>query len=265
MRSAWTLTVLLGVSGAASAQDKKVIQLPGAPEGLPFSTAVQVGNVLYLSGQVGTSPETRQLVPGGITAEVRQTLENIKRTLEQAGSSMERVFKCTVFLVDINDFNAMNEVYRTYFPKDPPARSTVAGSGLALGARAEIECLAAQEKQAIQPGAMLSAAVRVENLLYLSGQLGTDPGTRQLAPGGIAAETRQALENIKRLLGQNGSSMERVTKCTVFLADIADYGAMNEVYRTYFPKDPPARSTVAVKGLVRDARVEIECIALAAA
>lgn len=265
MRSAWTLTVLLTVSGAVSAQDKKVIQLPGAPEGLPFSTAVQVGNVLYLSGQIGTLPDTRQLVAGGITPEVRQTLENIKRTLEQSGSSIDRVFKCTVFLLDINDFTAMNEVYRTYFPKDPPARSTVAGSGLALGARAEIECLAARESQAIQPGGMLSAAMRVGNLLYLSGQLGTNPETRQLAPGGIGPETRQVLENIKRLLEQTGSSMDRVVKCTVFLADIGDFGAMNEVYRTYFPKDPPARSTVAVKGLVRDARVEIECIGVVAA
>jgi len=74
--------------------------------------------------------------------ETRQTLENIKRVLEHAGSSMDRVAKCTVFLQDIADYAAMNEVYATFFPKDPPARSTVAGSGLALGARVEIECLA---------------------------------------------------------------------------------------------------------------------------
>jgi 2-iminobutanoate/2-iminopropanoate deaminase len=123
--------------------------------------------------------------------------------------------------------------------------------------------LDAQEKQVIRPGGNLSAAVRVGPMLYLSGQLGTDPATRQRAPGGIGPETRQALENIKRLLEENGSAMNRVVKCTVFLADIADFAAMNEVYRTFFPSDPPARSTVAVAGLVGQARVEIECMALA--
>lgn len=125
------------------AQDKQVIQLPGAPQGLPFSTAVRVGELIFLSGQIGVTPGARSVVPGGISAETRQTLENIRRTLEQIGSSMDRVAKCTVFLADIADYAAMNDVYRTFFPTDPPARSTVAGSGLALNARVEIECIAA--------------------------------------------------------------------------------------------------------------------------
>ena len=110
--------------------------------GLPFSAAVRVGNVLYLSGQLGNLPGTRQLADTSIAGQTRQTFENIKAVLSQAGSSLERVFKCTVFLSNIADFAKMNEVYATYFPKDPPARSTVAGSGLALGGRVEIECLA---------------------------------------------------------------------------------------------------------------------------
>jgi reactive intermediate/imine deaminase len=126
----------------AEAQDRQVISMPGALPGLPFSTAVRVGNVLYLSGQIGTLPGSRQLADTGIAGQTRQTLENIKAVLTHAGSSLERVFKCTVFLTNIADFAKMNEVYATYFPKDPPARSTVAGSGLALGARVEIECLA---------------------------------------------------------------------------------------------------------------------------
>jgi reactive intermediate/imine deaminase len=138
-----TFVGLLGLlAGAASAQGKQVIQLPGTSLGLPFSTAVRVGNMIYLSGQIGTPPGSRQVVPGGVGPETRQTLENIKRVLEHAGSSMDRVVKCTVFLQDIADYGAMNEVYATFFPKDPPARSTVAGSGLALGARVEIECMA---------------------------------------------------------------------------------------------------------------------------
>lgn len=122
--------------------EKQVIQLPGSLPGLPFSSAVRVGNVLYLSGQIGVLPGTRQLVDTGVVKQTQQTLENIKAVLAYAGSSMDRVFKCTVFLVNIRDFEQMNGVYATYFPKDPPARSTVAGSGLALGAKVEIECLA---------------------------------------------------------------------------------------------------------------------------
>jgi len=127
---------------SAAAQDRQVIQPPGTGVGLPFSAAVRVGNMLYLSGQIGVVPGTRQLGDTGIIGQTRQTLENVKATLAYAGSSLERVVKCTVFLLDIKDFAAMNAVYVTYFPKDPPARSTVAGSGLALGAKVEIECLA---------------------------------------------------------------------------------------------------------------------------
>ena len=141
-------TVVVTTVGAAQqatapqSTEKRVIQLPGSLPGLPFSSAVQVGNVLYLSGQIGVLPGTRQLVDTGVAKQTQQTLENIKAVLAHAGSSMERVFKCTVFLVNIADFAKMNEVYATFFPKDPPARSTVAGSGLALGAKVEIECLA---------------------------------------------------------------------------------------------------------------------------
>lgn len=130
------------LAGGLEAQGKEVLQVPGAVAGLPFSPVVKVGNVLYLSGQIGNVPGTRQLADTGIAGQTRQTLENIKATLTAAGSSLENVFKCTVFLVNIADYAAMNTVYATYFPKDPPARSTVAGSGLALGARVEIECLA---------------------------------------------------------------------------------------------------------------------------
>lgn len=134
--------VLAMIPVGLCAQDQQVIQTPGAPPGLPFSSAVRVGNVLYLSGQIGVKPGTLDLVPGGVGSQTRQAMENIKGVLEYAGSSLERVFKCTVFLQDIGEYAAMNDVYRTFFPKDPPARSTVAGSGLALGARVEVECMA---------------------------------------------------------------------------------------------------------------------------
>jgi reactive intermediate/imine deaminase len=142
MKPYLVLVPLALAAAPALAQEKEVIQLPGASLGLPFSSAVRVGNLLYLSGQIGTVPGSRELAAGGIEGQTRQTLENIKRVLEHAGSSMDRVVKCTVFLGSIADYAAMNAVYSTYFPKDPPARSTLAASGLALGAAVEIECLA---------------------------------------------------------------------------------------------------------------------------
>ena len=113
----------------------------------------------------------------------------------------------------------------------------------------------------INPGARFTEIVKVGNMLYLSGKIGSVPG-QGLVEGGIQAETRQTLENIKATLEKNGSSMSHVVKVTVFLADIAEFGQMNEVYTSFFQENPPARSTVAVGGLVAGARIEIECIAV---
>jgi reactive intermediate/imine deaminase len=134
---------LAGLGGAPlAAQERTVIQTAIIPSGLPFSSAVRVGDLIFLSGQIGNVPGTRELADTGAGGQTRQTLENIKTVLTAAGSALERVVKCTVFLVDMRDYAAMNLVYAEYFPKDPPARSTVAGTGLALGARVEIECIA---------------------------------------------------------------------------------------------------------------------------
>jgi len=109
---------------------------------LPFSEAVRAGDWLILSGQIGIDPETGALPPGGIKAETKQTMDNIKRILEKYGSSMDQVVKCMVMLEDISEWGDMNEVYVTYFPSHKPARSAFGTSGLAMGARLEIECWA---------------------------------------------------------------------------------------------------------------------------
>ncbi len=116
------------------------------PTNLPFSEAVRVGNTLYLSGQLGTVPGSLKLVSGGIKEEARQVMENIKTSLGAHGYSMTNVVKCTVMLADISEWGAFNDVYKTFFSKRYPARSAFAASGLGLGARVEVECIAAREK-----------------------------------------------------------------------------------------------------------------------
>jgi 2-iminobutanoate/2-iminopropanoate deaminase len=118
---------------------------PPGPAGRPFSEVVKVGRMLYLAGQLGTD-STGKLASGGIQAETRQALENIKHVLETNGSSMDDVVKCTAMLADIKEWAAMNEVYVTYFPHHLPARSAFATNGLVLGGRIELECMATRSR-----------------------------------------------------------------------------------------------------------------------
>lgn len=110
---------------------------------LPFSEAVRFDNTLYLSGAIGIDPRTNALVEGGITAETRQTMQNIDASLVKHGLNRSDVIKCTVFMADISEWQMMNDVYVTYFGDKLPARSALGANGLALGARVEIECIAA--------------------------------------------------------------------------------------------------------------------------
>jgi 2-iminobutanoate/2-iminopropanoate deaminase len=128
----------------------------------------------------------------------------------------------------------------------------------------------APRKQVIQPeGAprlpVFSSAIRSGDFIFLSGSIGALPGVTPptLIEGGIQPEARLAMENLHTILEAAGADWEDVVKCTVFLADMAEYGLFNEVYQEFFPEDPPARSALAAGGLVFDARVEVECIAAA--
>ena len=110
--------------------------------------------------------------------------------------------------------------------------------------------------------ASYSQAVRVDDMIYTSGQIGLDPATGEMVPGGVEEQTHRILDNIRAVLEAAGSGLDRVVKTTCFLADIGDFAAFNEVYAAYFPAEPPARSTFAVAGLPREARVEIETVAV---
>ncbi|MEL7055494.1 MAG: RidA family protein [Pseudomonadota bacterium] len=125
-----------------SSSDIRYITTDAAREaGFPFSPAVEADGWVFLSGALGTVPGGG-LAPGGIGPETRQTMDNIQATLESEGLGWDRVVKCSVFLADIAEWPAFNEIYKTYFDSNYPARSALGASGLALGARVEIECIA---------------------------------------------------------------------------------------------------------------------------
>lgn len=139
------LFVSLALAGAAGADDEieYIVSPASKAMNLPFSDAVRVDEMIYLSGTLGVAPETFELVDGGIEAETHQIFANMKRVLATSGASLDDIVKCTVMMADIGEWPRFNEIYVTYFPKNKPARSAFGADGLALGARVEMECWAA--------------------------------------------------------------------------------------------------------------------------
>ena len=119
------------------------IQTENAPAAIgPYSQAIKAGGFVFCSGQVAIDPQTGQFVAGGVAEQTEQVLKNLSAVLEAAGSSLDQVVKTTVFLADMKEFSAMNEVYARFFSEPPPARATVAAAGLPRDARVEIEAVA---------------------------------------------------------------------------------------------------------------------------
>src|SRR5688572_21184404 len=143
LRTVFSVVALLAAAGSVAAEKAQFLNSPRAIElDRPFSEAVRAGDFLFLSGQLGEVPATGKLAEGGLEAEARQTLNNVKNVLEAHGASLSDVVKCTVFLADIAEWPAFNAIYRQFFQKPYPARSALAASGLTMNARVELECIA---------------------------------------------------------------------------------------------------------------------------
>jgi 2-iminobutanoate/2-iminopropanoate deaminase len=124
-------------------EGKKIVSTEKAPKAIgPYSQAILVDRLVFTAGQVGLDPGTMELVEGGIEAQTRQVLTNLRHVLEKADSGLNYIIKTTVFLQDMSEFAKMNAVYAEFFPENPPARSTVQVAGLPKGALVEIECIA---------------------------------------------------------------------------------------------------------------------------
>jgi len=141
------LSIVLVVLAACSAPDAPRVydRDLSLPAEFPFSSAVVVGDTIYLSGEIGRAPGGVTVVEGGVGAETRQIFENYKRTLARVNADLSDIVKCTVFLDDMSNYAEMNAAYAEYFPEEKPARSTFGSDGLALGAALEIECLAVKK------------------------------------------------------------------------------------------------------------------------
>lgn len=143
---AMLVSLLPAASLAATASPSRAAQFYPSPDpaikALPFSEAVRAGDFLLLSGQIGSQPGKLALVPGGMPAQAKQAIENVRSVLQRHGANLGDLVKCTVMLADIKDWPAFNAVYQQYFKPPFPARSAFATTGLALGARVELECMA---------------------------------------------------------------------------------------------------------------------------
>ena len=264
----WLLAFALGCGGGPA-------ENPAPPArsgslGLPFSEFRESGDLVYLAGALGNVPGTLDLVPGGIEAQVRQTMENIGATLERAGLDFSRVAAVNVYLSDIRHFAAMNAVYREYFPEDPPTRATVE-AGIAIpGALVEISSVAVKsgvERRVIKPAAMMSPelpyswGIEAGDTLFIAGATARDPDTYQPVAGGVPEQMRRIMGNIGLVLEAAGMDYSQVVNCRVFLDDPRTFGAMNEAYREFFPEDPPTRATVEARLANPLFRAEVQCVA----
>ncbi len=238
--------------------------------GLPFSEFRESGDLVYLAGALGNVPGTLELVPGGIGAQVRQTLDNLEAALERNGLDLSRVAAVNVYLSDIRHFQAMNEVYREYFPVDPPTRATVE-AGIAIpGALVEISAVAAgagAERRVVNPDAMTSPelpyswGIEVGDTLFVAGATARDPDTFQPVAGGVGEQMRRIMGNIGLVLEAAGMDYGQVANCRVFLDDPRTFSEMNEVWRETFPDAPPSRATVEARLANPLFRAEVQCVA----
>ncbi|HEV2983310.1 MAG TPA: RidA family protein [Vicinamibacterales bacterium] len=263
-----TMTAVLA-SGQQSA--KQIITTGGNPA-LPFSPAVKAGGLIFVAGTLGTN-SSGAIAKGDIKAQTKQTLENISTTLKAAGSSLPNAASAMVYLRSASDFAAMNEVYASYFPKDPPTRTTVIVPQPLANADGLIEISmvaipAGGERVVVHPSDWIkspnpySYGIRTGNTLFLSGLVSRNGKDNTNIKGDITAQTKVVLDNGAAILKAAGMSYADVVSSRVYLPDDSTFQAMNAAYRSYFAAAPPARATVKAGLNSADNAVEITMVAV---
>ncbi|WP_186673603.1 Rid family detoxifying hydrolase [Sporosarcina sp. BP05] len=273
----------MGVYNAVVARNTK-----NAPNGIgPYSQTAAFSHYNNLSAQLPIEPKTGKLIAGGIKEQAEQCFKNIKSIVDSIDHVMSDVVRITVFVRNIKDIDAVDEVYKTFFPTYVPTRTIVAVAALPMDALVQIEALVSNGEGTIPnapqagdlikltnntanaPKCPLSAqTVSFSHYNNLSAQLPIDPKTGRLVVGGVKEQAGQCLKNIKAILESIDVPFDDIVKINIFLKNLSDIETVNEVYTTFFPDSAiaraaayvPARTTVAASALPKDALVQIEAV-----
>ena len=251
-----------------------------APKSIgPYSQAVAFSHYNNFSAQLPLDPKTGAIVAGGVKEQARQCFENIKAIAESIDHALDDVVRLTVFVTQIADVAGVDEVFATFFPGYVPTRTTAAVAALPLGALVQIEALMSHGEGTIagapQAGDLIKVArntdkapqsafstqtVAFSHYNNLSAQLPLDPKTGALVAGGVKEQAGQCFSNIQAILESIGHVMDDVVRITLFVQNISDLDAVQEVYKTCFPGYVPALTAVAVAALPMDALVQVEAV-----
>ena len=237
-----------------------------APIGIgPYSQTVAFSHYNNLSAQLPIEPKTGKLVAGGIKEQAEQCFKNIKAILDSIDHVMSDVVRITIFVKNIKDMDAVDEVYKTFFPTYVPTRTTVAVAALPMDAMVQIEALVSNGEGTIpnapQAGDLIkltnntanapisslsTQTVAFSHYNNLSAQLPIDPKTGRLVAGGVKEQAEQCLKNIKAILESIDVPFDDIVKINIFLKNLSDTEAVNEVYATFFPDSAIARTVAYV-------------------
>jgi 2-iminobutanoate/2-iminopropanoate deaminase len=252
-KSALIIVCLTAAVAAQSGSGKQFVRpLPGQTP--PYSLGIKSGGTIYVSGQLATD-DKGNLVAGDFAAQTKQVFDNLRDVLGKAGSSLDNVVNATVMLQNASDFPAMDRIYRQQFKGDPPARTTVIGSMVRAGALLEIQVTAvpngAERKAILPPGwvkptSPYSYAIKSGDTLYLSGLVSRNGKDNAQIAGDVPAQVKTIMGNAAEILKAAGMGYGDLATSRVSLRDMKQFAPMNDVYRTFWEKDRPARVTCEV-------------------
>lgn len=258
-----------------------------APQSSLYSQTVAFSHYNNLSAQLPIDPTSGKLVEGGVKEQAEQCFKNIKAIVESINHVMSDVVRITIFVKNIKDVDAVNEVYKTFFPTYVPTQTIVAVAALPMEALVQIEALISNGEGTIpnapQSGDLIkltnntlnapmnplaTQTVAFSHYNNISAQLPIDPKTGRLVIGGVKEQTAQCLKNIKAILESIDVPFDDIVKITVFVKNLSDVDAVNDVYKTFFPDSAiartaayfPARTVVATSALPMDALVQVEAV-----
>jgi len=269
MRHTAVFALIAAAVAMTSAQSSRQVVNTGPASGLPFSSAVKAGGLIYLSGAIAADAGGK--TSGDIKEQTARTLDGLAATLKAAGSGMPMAASVMVYLRNAADFAAMNDVYKTYWPKDPPTRTTVVAPLARPEALVEISMVAVPtggERRVVHPSDWIASpnpysyGIQTGDTLFLSGLVSRNGHDNTAVKGDITAQTKTVLDNGAAILRAAGMSYADVVSARVFLPDASVFQAMNATYRPYFPATPPARATVKAGLTSADYLVEITMVAV---